>query len=88
MADQKTKAEGFVKISGLLDGLVAEAAQAYSLRHGNDPVPERHLLNNQKQTDRKPAKQTKEGGSKPTTAQAPTELNCVQRSLSKGKSNA
>ena len=88
MADQKTKAEGFVKISTLVEGLVAEAAQAYSLRYGNDPVPETHPLNNQTQTDRKPAKQPQEGGSKPTTAQTPTELNRVPRDPVRSKSNA
>ena len=87
MADQKIKAVGFVKISNLLDGLVSDAVQAYSRRSGNDPFYETQPLSNHKQADKKPAGQPKGGASKPPAAHTPTELNCVHRSPSKGKSD-
>ena len=88
MADQKTKAEGFVKISTLVEGLVSEAVQAYSLRSGNDPFYETQPRNIHTQTDQKLAEQPQAGSSKPRSGQTPAELNCVQRDPSKGKSNA
>lgn len=51
MANQKIKTEGFVKISTLVEELVSDAVQAYSLRSRNDAFDEKQPRDIQMQTD-------------------------------------